>query len=434
MTRIRAILSSTALFSALSLLPKVLAVLKDMEVARRFGAMEALDVYLMALALIAIPISVIGLALQSTLIPALVNKSRDTAAGLMGGATKFALFLFFMALPVWLLLLPWALKVFYPNSPQETLSRLYTACLWLIPYYFLTGMNFLFYGALQAQKKFWPNALLPGLFPIAILISLWLVPSVDIRILLIGTTAGSLGEWIFLNLLIRKAHLLRWRETSGSGLLSVVLKAAPLAIAGIMAAISPLAEQLIAFRLGEGSVSLLHFGFKVPAALSSLLVLAVGTVVLPHFSELVGLGEWARWRKIFYQLALILVSVGLAISFVGIFLSEEIIRLLFERGAFRAYHTLQASEIMEMYLLQLPFLLLSSLAVRVLMALGRTGIVALVSVLQLFLVVLFAYSFSLPLGVKGVALGAAAASGFVAMVHFVTSIYLLRGNALAKNL
>ena len=409
-SRTRAILASSSLFSALSLLPKILALVKDMAVAARFGASESLDAYLMAFVLIGVPVALVVVALQSTLIPALVDKSVEEAAGLLGGAVKFALLLLLLLLPAWLLILPSTLSLLYPDSPQSGRAALFEACLWLIPYYFINGANWLFYGALQARKTFWPNALLPGLFPVAILVALWLVHQADMRVLLLGTVAGSAVEGIVLYTLLRRSALLRWRHTAGSGLLRVSRLAVPLAGVGLIGAFLPLVEQLIAYRLGEGAVSLLNYGFKIPAALGSLLVTAIGVVVLPHFAELVSQQAWCLCRALYLRLCSLVLAVGLVVALLGIAFAEPLVRLLFERGAFSATHTTETADVMRMYLMQIPFLLVAMVSYRALIALDKTMTMAAISTIQFIVAGLLAYALSASIGVAGVALGMTAGS------------------------
>jgi putative peptidoglycan lipid II flippase len=409
-SRARLIVSSGVTFAALSLFPKVLAIAKDMAVAARFAAAQTLDTYLMAFVLIGIPVSVIAVSLQTALIPALVGKDGDGAGRLLGGALKLTLMLLALALPLWLLVLPLTLDLMYPRAEPSVREHLFSACLWLLPYYFINGCNLVLYGALQARKAFWPNALLPGLFPLAILACLWLMPAVDIRVLLAGTVAGSVCEGLALLLLLRRAGWLRLRNTAGAGLLKVVRIAAPLAAGMVFSNMSPVIEQLIAFRLGEGAVSLLNYGFKVPAALASLLVTAIGIVVLPHFAELIAQNAWRPCRTLYLRLAGIALAGGLAIASVGVVFSEAIIRLLFERGAFTASHTAEAAAVMRMYLLQLPFLLAAMVAIRLLAALGKTATMTTITAAQVLFASWFAYALSERLGVAGVALGTAAAA------------------------
>lgn len=409
-SRIRTILASVAAFGALSVLPKLLAIAKDMVVALHFGAGQALDAYLMAFVLIGVPVSIIVVALQTTLIPALVGKDDTAAAGLLGGAIKLALASLALALPVWLLLLPHALGALYPGTPDTTRQHLLEACYWLIPYYFINGINLLLYGALQARKRFWPNALLPGLFPLAILAAVLVVQTDDIRALLVGTVAGSLLEGLALYVLLHRAKLLRWCNTAGSGLLPVLRGALPLMAGGVITATAPIVEQLIAFRLGSGAVSLLSYGYKVPAAMNSLVVAAIGIVVLPHFAELLARQEWRSCRGLFLRLTGVALALGGAVAFVGFLLAEPVIRLLFERGAFTASDSATAAAVMRAYLLQLPFLLVVMVSQRALAAMNDTVAMALIAGLQLLLAGALAYALSQHFGVVGVALGTALAT------------------------
>lgn len=410
LSRTRAIISSTALFSALALLPKLLAIAKETVVAGRFGATQTLDVYLMAIVLIGLPVSIVVIAIQTTLIPALVSRDNDAAARLLGGATKLAIGMLALALPVWLVLLPLFLSMLYPNSSEETRQQLLTACAWLVPYYFINGMNLLLYGALQARKIFWPNAVFPGFSPLTILIFVWATPEADVRLLLAGTVAGSALEGGALYWVLKRGSLFRWRNTAGAGLMAIMRMALPLMIGGVVASLAPVVEQLIAFRLGPGAVSLLNYGNKVPAALNSLLLTAIGIVVLPHFAELVSRRAWNQSRSLHLRLSGIALVVGVLVAGFGIFFSANIVQMLFERGAFTSSDSQQTAAVMRAYLLQLPFLLLAMLAVRALAAMGKTLTLTWISTAQLILAGGLAYLFSVHYGVVGVALGTAMAA------------------------
>ncbi|MEW5886682.1 MAG: lipid II flippase MurJ [Pseudomonadota bacterium] len=409
----------------MSLLPKAVAIAKDMVVAMQFGATQTLDIYLMAFVLIGVPVSIVVVAMQTTLIPALADKDASGSAGLLGGAVKLATGLLALALPIWLVLLPVALATLYPQSEPDTRQALLMACLWLIPYYFINGINWLLYGALQARKAFWPNALLPGLFPLAIMVAVWWMPGADIRSLLIGTVIGSLLEFAVLYRVLKRRRLLRLRDTAGSGLLPVVRLATPLMAGGIIAAFAPVIEQLIAFRLGPGAVSLLSFGGKVPAALNGLLVTAVGIVVLPHFAELIVRRDWGQCRMLHLRLSGIALGGGVLIAAIGMALAVSIIELLFERGAFTSADTQNAAAIMRAYLLQLPFLLLAIVSMRALVALGKTLTLTWITTGQLLLGASLAYVLSAEHGVVGVALGTSVAAMVGAVLFAMTAWHQL---------
>ena len=378
--------------------------------ATQFGVAQALDVYLMAFVLIGVPVTVIVIAIQTALIPALVNKDSNAVAGLLGGTIKLAMALLVFALPVWLLLLPVALGVLYPGNTEDVRHELQMACLWLIPYYFINGINLLLYGALQARKLFWPNAVLPGLFPLSVLIAVWSMSTTDIHSLLLGTVAGSALEGAALYFVLRCERLLRLCHTVNSGLIPIVRLALPLMAGGVITSFAPVVEQLIAFRLGPGAVSVLSYGNKVPAALSSLLLTAIGIVVLPHFAELLAKREWHSCKKLYLRVSGIALIVGTLISGVVIPFSEAIVRLLFERGAFTAADTKQTAAVMGVYLLQFSFVLATMVSMRALVAMGKTLTMAWITTGQLVLAGSLSYIFSSQYGVVGVASGTAVAT------------------------
>lgn len=398
------ILTSAAKFSALSLLPKILVVAKDAAIAFYFGTGEALDLYLMAFVLIGLPTSIIVIALHSALVPALASKDSASAASLLTSTLKLAVILLSLALPIWLLLLPYFLNMLYPTVGEATMPGLLQACYWLIPYYFLSGINVLLDGGLQARKVFWPNAVLSAFFPIAIMASISLTQQADIRGLLIGTVAGSLFQLIALCILLVRRNAILWRANDELTLRPIFITALPLMIGGIASSFAPLVEQLIAFNLGPGSVSVLSYGNKVPIAISALLVTAIGIVLLPHFADMVAAKQWQETRTLHLRLSGILFVLGTAAALIGIVFAEDMVRLLFQHGAFSVTDSQKAAEVTRIYLLQLPFLLTAMLSSRALVAMGKTTTLATTTFLQLLLASGLAFLFSTQHGVKGVAM------------------------------
>lgn len=404
-SRMRTILTSAATFSALSLLPKLLVIAKDAVVAFYFGTGHVLDVYLMAFVLIGIPVSIIVISLHTTLVPALADKNTEIMASLLGGALKLAMGLLLLALPMWLFLIPHSLNALYPGAAETTLSSLQDACYWLIPYYILNGANILLDGALQARKVFWPNAVLPGFFPLSILAAAGLAQGADIRVLLIGTVVGSLLQCAALYIMVLRSCGINWGKTNGYGLRTVLRNALPLMLGGVLSSFAPLIEQMISVRLGPRALSLLNYGNKIPTAVNTFVVTAIGIVILPHFAEMINARQWRQCRTLHLRLSVIVFVIGVAIAAVAIEFAVDIIRVLFERGAFTAADTHDAAKIMRSYLVQLPFMLSTMVATRTLVAMGKTLTMTSIATLQLILCSSLAYLLSDHFGITGVAMG-----------------------------
>jgi len=65
------------------------------------------------------------------------------------------------ALVLWLAALPWTIDIVAHGFDPAKREVVRTMLTWLVPYYFLAGLNLLGQGALQADKRFLPSALIP---------------------------------------------------------------------------------------------------------------------------------------------------------------------------------------------------------------------------------------------------------------------------------
>src|SRR5262249_15441447 len=107
---------------------------------------------------------------------------------------------------VWFALSPWLIDIighgFDPGRPD--LVRTIFLC--LFPYYFLSGINLLGHGALQAQKQFLPSAVAP-LCTSLTTIGIVLLIGGNVRALAISVVLGSFFESLVLQWQLRKSGL-----------------------------------------------------------------------------------------------------------------------------------------------------------------------------------------------------------------------------------
>lgn len=421
MSQIRIIFSSAALFSGLSLLPKVLGILKDVVVAATFGASHSLDIYLLSFVLIGVPVSILVVAVQTVLIPKLINCPEGDAASLVNSTLKWSSLILLVVLPIWLLIIPELVGIFSMQASKEGVDALSSACRWLAPYYFFNGINLIIYGALQARKIFWPNAILPGLFPLALLITIFLMSENNLKTLLLGTILGSFIELLILAFMYREKYQQNTMVSISKETKNVFLSAVPLIFGGVVMALGPVIEQMIAYRLGEGAVSLLNYGNRIPTALNNMLITAIGIVVLPHFTSVLTDKSSNECKRILIKLSVAALFIGgLLILPISLY-AEQLMQALFERGKFSNSNAHLSSSVMRMYLIQLPMGLVGIICLRLLAAMGKTKAMTILSSGQVVLGLLLAYSLSQLMGIKGIALGSSIASIAVSAIFFVTA-------------
>lgn len=389
---------------------KLAAFVKEAVVAASFGVSGAMDAYLMGLMLIGVPMGLLLNAVQTAFIPQFieVRESRGTQAGavFLRSAASGTLVAMAAVLLVWLAMLPWLIGLVGHGFDPAKREVVRTMFFWLVPYYFLNGLNLLGHGALQAEKRFLPSAFAPLCTSLAT-IAIVLAVGGDIHALLVSVAAGSLLEALVVQWQLRRAGLSLWPgRLFGSSEIGLLAKGSTVLLGGsFVVAFSPMIEQGLASGLGKGTVAAMGYANKLPAMLSAILVTAVGVTVLPFFSEMLARGDEARCRRAFRRYALVLLAgSSLLVICLGA-ISEQLVALVYQRGAFHPEDTQLVSQILRAYLVQIPGALVAMLTMRLLIARGAYAVVAIVNALTVLGSGALAWTLSRRLGAVGIALG-----------------------------
>jgi putative peptidoglycan lipid II flippase len=314
------------------------------------------------------------------------------------------------------------LKVIASQFSEEKRELAYRLYLLLLPLLVIEGQLSVWGAVLNAGEKFALVALSPVLRPLIVIAFLLFAGSqgVDIRAVAWATVAGCAAELAAVGYALLRRGLLpvpRWSGTNQSEK-DVVKQYLPLVMSAMLMSSSSVIDQAMAAWLGPGSVSALNYGNKIPAFLAGMGATALGTAVLPHFSRLVVLGDIVSLRHTIktYTRWILAISVPCAVLFIAG--SEWIVKLLYERGAFRPEDTVIVARIQQMYLLQVPFFVVGILAVRVLLAMSKNHLLTLMSVINLVVNVIGNIVFMRWFGVSGIALS-------TSLVYVVSMIMIL---------
>jgi putative peptidoglycan lipid II flippase len=162
--------------------------------------------------------------------------------------------------------------------------------------------------------------------------------------------------------------------------------------------------QAMATTLPAGSVASLNYGNKVVAMITEVGSMSLATAVLPHFSVMVARHDWTAIRRTIRVYVRLIILGMVPATLILILLSTTIVRLLFERGAFTEADTSLVARIQDLYLLQVPFVMLGMLFVRLASSLQRNQILLVGAVITLPLNVVLNITLMRLLGVAGIAL------------------------------
>jgi putative peptidoglycan lipid II flippase len=168
--------------------------------------------------------------------------------------------------------------------------------------------------------------------------------------------------------------------------------------------ITTVVDNAMASWMGSGAVAALSYGNKIPSFVAAAGMTALGSAVLPHFSRLVALRDHAAIRHTLSTYLRLLLILAVPATLLFIAGSEWIVRVLFERGAFRREDTVLVTLIQQMYLIQIPFVMIGMLGVRLLVAMSKNHLLTAMAVVNLAVCVTGNLVFMRWLGVSGIAL------------------------------
>lgn len=394
---------------------RIAGLAREIVVAALFGVSGQMDTWVVAFTLIGVPSAIVMNALQTALIPALSRtRNPNERRALLSAAVTVTLVVMGIALVVLLGAGKELLGLIHSGTDATAVDQSWRLLWLLLPYYFCAALNLIGYGALQAQRQFAQNAIIPMFAPLTVIGSLLLSPGdPPVEALALAVSAGAVAECLILILALRRSGL--DLVTLGSpmpmlGDVGVARQAMWLVPGTVVMSLMPVIEQAIASALGEGANSALAYGQRVPTALNGILVSAVGIAVLPFFSTAIARdGPEALSRLLSRQawrvgIAALLVASVLSVA------SPWIVRFLYERGAFDLQASGLVATAQAAYFMQTPGMIVGMLYTRAAVAQGRAKMVTVLSIFTVAMQAALAWSLSLRLGLTGLGLAAALAS------------------------
>ncbi|HXG91036.1 MAG TPA: murein biosynthesis integral membrane protein MurJ [Blastocatellia bacterium] len=417
----RRIFAAMVTIGSLTAIVKVASTLKEMAIAREFGAGDGLDAFLIAYLVPSFAINVVAGSFNAALIPTFiqvrVREGREAAQELYSSVMVCSITLLVLLSILIAAASPRLLPILASGFAPEKLALTQKLFFILLPLIPLSGLFATWAAILNASERFALAAIAPIMTPFAVIgMVLLLGGEWGIYSYAIAIIAGTIIEGALLARALSRQNISivpRWnglnRQTR-----QVMKQYAPMIAAGLLMNSTVVVDQAMAATLGAGSVSALSYGNKVVAMMLGIGSLALSTAILPQFSRIVSEGDWRSLRhtlKTYARLSFI-VTVPLTLAFM--LLSHLIVRVLFERGAFTANDTATISSVQVFYLLQVPFYVAGLLFVRLISALKANSILMWGTFISAVTNITLDYLLMKWLGVSGIALS----TSIVYMVSF----------------
>ncbi len=405
-----------------TLLSRILGFIRDVLIARFFGAGFTSDAFFVAFRIPNLLRRLfaegsLSMAFVSVFTEQLVRNGKQEAIRFASSALKLLSVILVLVSLIGILLSPVIIRLLAPGflDHPEKLSLTIMLTQIMFPYIFFIGLVALCMGILNALDHFVAPALAPVLLNIAMIGGmLWISPHMKDPI--VGLAAGVIiGGVLQLALqvpfLIKKGiYLLNRVRVYHAGIKKVGTLMLPMVFGAAVYQINILVGTFLASFLREGSVSYLYYADRLVQFPLGIFAVAISTAVLPVLSRQAVEKDFVAVKETFCY-ALKLVFYVTVPAMVGlIVLREPIVTLLFQRGEF----DVGASRLTACALLYYGIGIWAFSAIRVVIstyyAIQDTKTPVKAAVVSVFANIILGSMLMIPLGHSGIALAASISS------------------------
>lgn len=417
----------------LTLISRILGMVRDIVCAGRFGTNWQWDGFLYAFMVPNFFRRLVAEgALSSSFIPiyseALEKKGKEAAIRFAHVSFTFLMVFFAIFLAIVEISLSAALplvKDYQILHLALDLMRVFFPYLWLMALFAL-GM-----GILNSHKHFWVPSLGPIILNVFWIIGvLWLIPFAgdnllaQVHALAYVLVAAGLTQVLFeMPELYKLGFRFKWVWDFA---LEEFLKAKKLILPAILGfavvPINVLVDMSLGLFIGEGANSSLWYGNRLMQFPLAIFAIAIGTALLPTLSAFGASGREHEFnRTVLFSLKNVFLII-LPCSLGLILLSEPIIRLLFQRGAFDAESTARTASVLICYSVGLIGFSGQKIIATGFYSMQDTKTPAKIAVIALLLNIILNLLLMKPLREAGLAL----ATSISGMIHFCSLIFFLK--------
>jgi putative peptidoglycan lipid II flippase len=346
----RTLALGASLLLVLNIVSRVTGFVREMVIAKAFGATAIADAYIVATT---IPTSIYQIgayALVAVMVPVFLEYEGqgqvDEAWKISNIVLNTLSAIMIAVVGLGWLFAPWIVSVFAPGFSAETYNLAVHLTRIIMPASLFMTLGALCTGYLNSRNKFAVAAFAPVLNNIFIILSALIFSE---RSGVFGLAMGTLaGAFMFFVIQIPALFKQGFRYKMEIGFVHPGVRKAfglmgPVTIGCAINQLYLIIDKVLASGLAEGSISALTYANKVMQLPLNIFVMAVSSAFFPTMSRLAAVNDQKGLAAVLNQ-GLKIVTIVMIPAAVGlIILRQSIVKVLFERGAFDAMATQMTS-------------------------------------------------------------------------------------------
>lgn len=414
---------------------KFSSMIRDLFIAGYFGDSYHADAYIAAMAIPNALILFLLTGMKDAFLPSYykynaLGKGEEHLTNIVKGTAIISLAVGILGM----LLASPIVQLIYPNANFTQHSDGLQVAVWTVIMYFASlvfvGVNAVYEGYFDAHKKFsfsvfsQTSVVLSTILFTYLFHEQWGIVSVPI-----GYFVGTILSLIIKIIYRTPKKFLNWKQKMNIPEIKEFYGIFwPVGLTIAVGQINLVVNTFFGARLGsESVVSNLNYAFRLINIPQAIFAVTIATIVFPIIAEAKNKGDMKEFRK-GIEKGLLYLLVFLTPALAGMWiLMEELVQLVYERGAYTASATAMTSKFAVLYIGSTFFYSIQAIVAKGFYTLEKGHYMMRIGMISILLNVISNWVFSLYFGAEGIALSASIVAFLYSAITFTTLWKLIGG-------
>ncbi|WZL81007.1 murein biosynthesis integral membrane protein MurJ [Vallitaleaceae bacterium 9-2] len=411
----------------ITILSKIIGFARDIILSYFYGAQAITDAYLISKTIPSVMFMLIGTAIVTGFIPIYTDIEKNNGVRKADQFTSRLInFIFMFCLMIFIIVAiftPQIVKLFASGFSGEILRMTVNFTRINMITIFVMALIYIFKGYLQIKGNFVIPSFIGLPLNIVVIISI-IISSLarDVIILPIGYVLAVFSQLFLLLLSVRKVGYKHSIKVNifDNNLKKFLIIVAPTIIGVSVNEINVLVDRTLASRISIGGISALNYANQLNLFVQGVFVLSLATVMYPNISKLVSEKNLPKMKKSFGEIIIGVAIMVMPATVGSILFSEQIISLIYGRGAFDSNAISLTATSLMFYSIGMIGFGLREIVSRVFYALQDTKTPMMNAAIGMVLNIVLNLILSQFLGIGGLALATSIAAIFTTVLLFIS--------------
>lgn len=409
----RDLIKGSIVIVVLTILSKMLGFFRETLIASNFGATYSTDIYTFAMGFVLLIFTSIGSGLGTTFIPMLTEyidkKNSKQKNRFVNNILTITFVIVSILVIIGTVFSKYAIRIFAPGfilNPSVFNEAINITRIMFVSLLFI-GLQNILTSVLQSHNEFAIPAFMPTLSNFILIFYLFfLSKKFGVYGLAICTVIGYFAQFII--------HIPSYRRLGykykftidlfDKDLKKMIKLMIPVIIGVSVSQINFLVDRLLATTIGEGSISILNFAYKLNTLTYGIFTISITTVIYPSLATFFVQSNMEAFRKFIVKAINIILIIMIPATVGLVLLREPIVTIVFKRGAFDTRAASLTANTLMFYSPTMIFYSISDILNRAFYSIKKTSIPMINSMLGVVINIVLNLLLVKSMGIYGLAL------------------------------